>query len=137
MPTRTTYFLTLLLWLITLTPAQAAQLRVAVAQKISEVKIGTSTTAIISDQNGKKIGELQPQQGLTAQSINGGIKIGETQVTQVSVKPQKGGYILSESTGGAPQAILIATGTEVPLVRGRIFIQVVPTGTDVSYAASG
>ncbi len=28
---------------------------------------------------------------------------------------QKGGYILSESTGGAPQAILIATGTEVPL----------------------
>ena len=27
-------------------------------------------------------------------------------------------------------------GVEVPLVRGRIFIQVVPTGTDVSYAAS-
>jgi hypothetical protein len=24
-------------------------------------------------------------------------------------------------------------GNEVPLVRGRIFIQVVPTGTDVTY----
>jgi stage II sporulation protein D len=93
MPIRTSYFLTLFLCLFTIAPAQAAQLRVAVAQKISEVQIGTSTTAVISDENGKKIGELQPQQGLTAQSSNGGIKIGETQVTQVSVKPQQGGYI--------------------------------------------
>ncbi len=87
-------YLTFFLWLlISLAPAQAAQLRVAVAQKISEVKIGTSTTAIISDENGKKIGELQPQQGLTAQSSNGGIKIGETQVTQFFVQPQQDGYI--------------------------------------------
>jgi stage II sporulation protein D len=93
MPTRTNYFFTLLLWLLTFAPAQATQLRVAVTQKIAEVKIGTSTTAIISDENGKKIGELQPQQGLVAQPSNGGIKIGETQVAQVSVKPQKGGYI--------------------------------------------
>jgi stage II sporulation protein D len=93
MLTRTSYFLTLCLCLFTIAPAQATQLRVAVAQKVSEVKIGTSTTAIISDENGKKIGELQPQQGLTAQSSNGGIKIGETQVTQVSVQPQQGGYI--------------------------------------------
>jgi stage II sporulation protein D len=92
MPIRTSH-IALLFWLIALAPAQANQLRVAVAQKISEVKIGTSTTAIISDENGKKIGELQPQQGLVAQSSNGGIKIGETQVIQVSVQPQKGGYI--------------------------------------------
>jgi stage II sporulation protein D len=93
MQTRTSYFFTLILWLITLAPAQATQLRVAVAQKISEVNISTSTTAIVSDENGKKIGELQPQQGLTAQAINGEIKIGGLQVGQAWVQPQKGGYI--------------------------------------------
>jgi stage II sporulation protein D len=82
-----------LLTLLTIAPAQATQLRVAVAQKVAEVKIATSTTAIINDENGKKIGELQPQQGVVAQASNGGIKIGNTQVTQVSVQPQKGGYI--------------------------------------------
>ena len=92
-PIEKTSWLSLCLLFILAAPAQATQLRVAVAQKVSEVKIGTSTTAIISDENGKKIGELQPQQGLTAQSSNGGIKIGETQVTQVSVQPQSGGYI--------------------------------------------
>jgi transketolase len=31
---------------------------------------------------------------------------------------QKGGYVLSEAAGGAPQAILIATGSEVSLALG-------------------
>jgi stage II sporulation protein D len=83
----------LLLWLSTIAPAPANQLRVAVAQKIAEVKIGTSTTAIISDENGKKLGELQPQTGLIAQASNGEIKIGDSQVSQLWVKPQQGGQI--------------------------------------------
>jgi stage II sporulation protein D len=88
-----TGWVALFLWLIAIAPAQATQLRVAVAQKISQLNIGTSTTAIISDENDQKIGELQPQKGLIAQASNGAIKIGDTQVTQLWVKPQQGGYI--------------------------------------------
>ncbi len=88
-----TGWLFLLLWTIAITPAQAHQLRVAVAQKISQVRIGTSTTAIVSDRNGQKLGELQPQQGSIAQISNNEIKFGDLNITELWVKPQQGGYI--------------------------------------------
>ncbi len=88
-----TGWLSLLLWLITIAPAQAHQLRVAVAQKISQVNIGTSTTAIVSDENGQKVGELQPQQGLIAKANNDQIAVGDARMSQLWVKPQQGGYI--------------------------------------------
>ena len=74
-------------------PAQAYQLRVAVAQKVSQLNIGTSTTAIVSDGAGHQLGELQPQKGLIAQSSQAEIKVGNTQVAELWVKPKKGGYI--------------------------------------------
>jgi stage II sporulation protein D len=83
----------LCLWLIAIAPAQAHQLRVAIAQKVPQINLGTSTTAIISDGNGQKIGELQPQTGLVAKVNNDEIEVGDTQVTQLWVKPQQGGYI--------------------------------------------
>ncbi len=80
--------------LLTVAPAQSfQQLRVAVAQKISQLNIGTSTTAIVSDGSGSKLGELQPQQGLVAQARNNEIKVGDTQVAELWVKPRQGGYV--------------------------------------------
>jgi stage II sporulation protein D len=83
----------LLLWSIAIAPAQAYQLRVAVAQKIPQLNIGTSTTAVVSDGNGRKLGELQPQKGLVAQASNDEIKIGNIQIAQLWVQPQSGGYV--------------------------------------------
>jgi stage II sporulation protein D len=90
---RQTGWFSLLLWSIAIAPAQASQLRVAIAQKISQINIGTSTLAIVSDENGRKIGELQPQKGLAAQVSNDEIEFGDTHVAQLWVKPQQGGYI--------------------------------------------
>jgi stage II sporulation protein D len=77
--TQTGWF-ALVLWLTIVAPAQANILRVAIAQKISQVHLGSSTPAIVSDGNGRKIGELQTQQG-------------ENKVAQLWIKPQPGGYI--------------------------------------------
>jgi stage II sporulation protein D len=88
-----TGWFSLLLWLTIVTPAQAHQLRVAVTPKISQVTISTSTPAIVSDSNGRAVGELQPQQGLIAQVKNDKIIVGDAQLTQLWVKPQQGGYI--------------------------------------------
>jgi stage II sporulation protein D len=83
-----------LFFLFTATPAQAfQQLRVAVAQKVPQLNIGTSTTAIVSDGSGAKLGELQPQKGLVAQANNEAIAVGNIQVGELWVKPQQGGYI--------------------------------------------
>lgn len=88
-----TGWLSLALCLLAIAPAKAHQLRVAVAQKISQLNIGTSTTAIVSDGSGAKLGELQPQKGLIAQANNDGITVGNVQVAELWVKPQQGGYI--------------------------------------------
>ncbi len=90
---RQTTWLSLFLLFLAVAPAQAQQLRVAVAQKVAQINIGTSTTAIVSDGSGHKLGELQPQKGLIAEASNEEIKVGNTQVAELWVKPQKGGYI--------------------------------------------
>jgi stage II sporulation protein D len=88
-----TGWLSLCLLFLAVAPAQAHQLRVAVAQKVAQINIGTSTMAIVSDGSGHKLGELQPQKGLVAEASNEEIKVGNTQVAELWVKPQKGGYI--------------------------------------------
>jgi stage II sporulation protein D len=74
-------------------PAQAYQLRVAVAQKVPEVKIGTSTTAIVRDESGKTIGELPPSKGIVAKVNGEKVVVGDSEVSQLTVEPQNGGYI--------------------------------------------
>jgi stage II sporulation protein D len=88
-----TGWLSLCLLFLTVAPATAHQLRVAVAQKVTQLNIGTSTTAVVSDGSGHKLGELQPQKGLVAQASNDEIKVGNTQVAELWVKPQQGGYV--------------------------------------------
>jgi stage II sporulation protein D len=114
-----TGWFSLLMWLISIAlaqAAQAAQLRVAVAQQIAQVNIGTSTTAIVSDENDQKIGELQPQQGLVAQASNGEIKIGDSKVTQLWVKPQQGGYIWIGDRWYRGSVRVISTGKKLLVV---------------------
>jgi stage II sporulation protein D len=86
-------WLSLFLCLMAIAPAQAYQLRVAVVQKMPEIKIGTSTNAIVRDGEGKKIGELLPRKGIVARANNNLVTVGDTQVSQLSVEPQKGGYV--------------------------------------------
>ncbi len=89
-----TGWLTLILWSIAIDPACSQQLRVAIAAKVSQVNLSSSTPAIVSDENGQKLGELQPQQGLIATANNDRIEIGNnSSVTQLWIKPQAGGYI--------------------------------------------
>ncbi len=73
--------------------AQAYQLRVAIAQKIPEVKIGTSTTAIVRDETGKNIGELPPSKGIIAKVKGEKVVVGDSELTQLFVEPQNGGYV--------------------------------------------
>lgn len=83
----------LVLWLMTIAPAQANILRVAIAQKISQVNLASSTPAIVSDGNSRQVSELQPQTSLIVTANNNEIQVGNTKVAQLWIKPQPGGYI--------------------------------------------
>jgi stage II sporulation protein D len=86
-------WLGLCLWMIVIAPAEAYQLRVAVTQKIDQVKIAASTTAIVSDGRGQKLGELAPAQGSIVQANHNEIKFGDIPAAELWVKPQQGGYV--------------------------------------------
>lgn len=88
-----TGWVSLLLWMLASTPAEAHQLRVAVAQKISQIQIATSTTAVVSDGTGKKIGELLPLKGAIARASNNQIRFGDVGVAALWIAPQQGGYV--------------------------------------------
>jgi stage II sporulation protein D len=83
----------LLMWLLVSTPAQAYQLRVAVAKKIPQIQLASSTIATISDGAGRKIGELLPLKGAIAQAENNQIKFGDVRIAELWVTPQPGGYV--------------------------------------------
>ncbi len=83
----------LLMWIVASAPVRAYILRVAVAQNISQINIGSSTKAIVSDENDRQIGELQAQKGFVVRANNDGIEVGNAKATQLWVKPQQGGYI--------------------------------------------
>jgi stage II sporulation protein D len=83
----------LLLWLLAISPAQAERLRVAVAQKVDRVSIAASTLAIVSDESGQKLGDLQPETSLLATATQDEIAVGDGHVQQLWVRPQPGGYV--------------------------------------------
>lgn len=74
-------------------PVLAYILRVAVAQNVSQINIGTSTKAIVSDETDRQVGELQAQKGFVVRASNDRIEVGNVKATQLWVKPQQGGYI--------------------------------------------
>jgi stage II sporulation protein D len=111
-----TGWFTLLLWLIAIAPAQSQQLRVAIAQKISQIQIGTSKLAIVSDENGQKLGELQPQQGLVAKSSNDKIEVSGNYLTKLWVRPQQGGYVWIGDRWYRGSVLAIATQNQLTIV---------------------
>lgn len=110
--TQTGWF-SLVVWLMTMAPAQANVLRVAIAQKISQVNLGTSTPAIVSDGNGRKVGELQPQRGLMVAANHDAIQVGDTKVAQLWIKPQQGGYIWIGDRWYRGSVQVISTGKQL------------------------
>jgi stage II sporulation protein D len=87
------WWLALLVWLVASVPAQAYQLRVAVAKKVSQIELATSTIGIVSDGTGRKIGELMPLKTTLAVADRNEIRFGDIRVGQLWVTPQAGGYM--------------------------------------------
>ena len=87
------WFLTFSIWLALVFPVQALELRVAIKKNVSDVKIGSSTTAIVKDNVGRKIGELNPMAALSAHSEGNKIVLEHLKGKEIIVEPQGNGYV--------------------------------------------
>ncbi|MGB3533204.1 MAG: SpoIID/LytB domain-containing protein [Microcoleaceae cyanobacterium] len=85
---------TVVAWLLIVAPAQAAVLlRIAVEKDLSQVKVGSSTEAVVRDSSGKVLGNLSSQGGFVAEAKSGKVVLDKWKSNQLWIEPSNGGYV--------------------------------------------
>jgi stage II sporulation protein D len=84
----------LLLWLMAIAPAQASVLlRIAIENQVSQVKVGSSTRAIVRDSSGRTLGEIPGMTAYMANSSGSGVALQNWQANQIYIQPTGDGYV--------------------------------------------
>ncbi|AFY59831.1 SpoIID/LytB domain-containing protein [Synechococcus sp. PCC 6312] len=102
-------FLGLITWWLLITPGLALELRVAVQQNLSQVKVASSTPANILDSNGRQIANLQVLQG-TAVLSGSGVSLGRMSGSRLWIEPTQGGLVQVGERWYRGRLELIGTG---------------------------
>lgn len=88
------WWLTMLLWLVAIAPAWAElELRVAVQQDVGEVKVGSSTQAIVRDGAGQVLDQIPAMSAQIVDAEAGRLVLNQKQSSQIWVEPSEGGYV--------------------------------------------
>jgi stage II sporulation protein D len=84
-----------LLWIVMVAPAQASViLRVAIERSVNQVRVGSSTTAIVKDSTGRAVGNLPGMSAFSAQPIpGGGVALNRWQSGFFWIEPQDKGFV--------------------------------------------
>ena len=84
----------ILLWMILMAPAQASViLRVAIERGVNEVKVGSSTTAVVKDSRGRTLGRLPAMNSFQAQAIPGGVALHSWRSGLFWIEPTGKGFV--------------------------------------------
>lgn len=87
-------WLFLVLWLVLITPAQAAtRLRVAIKKDVSQIKVGSSTTALVKDGAGRKLGEIIGMAAFSVQPNHSSVSLEQWKASQLLIEPTENGYV--------------------------------------------
>ena len=114
---KTSWRLGLFLWLLLAIPAQAAvELRVAIEKGANEVKVGSSTPAIVRDGTGKQVGSLTNLDAFAAVPQGKGVAIGNWQASQLIIEPTEGGYVWIDDRWYRGRTRLLRQGTGITAV---------------------
>jgi stage II sporulation protein D len=86
---------TLLLWMVAIAPAHAEQLklRVAIDQDVSQIKIGSSTDATLTDGAGQALAPIPAMNAVMTEAKAGRIAVNQLQTSQACIEPTNGGYV--------------------------------------------
>jgi len=87
-------WLSALLWLLIILPAQAIDLKVAIEKDVDTIKIGSSTNAIVKDASGKQLGKLDPMSALAARLDGDTITLADrVGAGELIIEPENNGYV--------------------------------------------
>lgn len=87
------WWLSFFLWMLFVAPAAALELRVAIQEGVSRMKVGSSTKALVRDAAGQQLGELAPMNAFNAQGGGGSVAIGPWRSQTLWVEPTENGFV--------------------------------------------
>lgn len=88
------WWLGVLLWMFLIVPAQASVImRVAIKRDVKQVKVGSSTAAIVKDGSGRSLGQLPGRQSYIAQAVSGGVALDKWKSALFWIEPQGKGFV--------------------------------------------
>lgn len=89
------WWLSLLVWLAMVAPVRAAiELRVAIQNGASQVRVGSSTIALVRDRAGRVLGQITPESAFDAKPTNNGVILqNQWQADQLWIEPTQSGYV--------------------------------------------
>lgn len=86
--------MSILFWIVLVAPAQASViLRVAIERGVNQVKVGSSTPAVVKDGSGKTLGQLPGMSAYIAQPISGGVALDRWQSGLFWIEPTGKGFV--------------------------------------------
>lgn len=91
-------------------PAVAREIRVGLKEDVATVTIGSSTSAILTDDKNRTLGKLPALQGFDAVAASGGVSLAHTKAWQITVKPQEEGFVYVGDRWYRGQVSLIRSG---------------------------
>lgn len=112
------WWLSIWLWIILIAPAQASTiLRVSIARGVSQVKVGTSTTAVVRDFNtGRTLGQIAAMNAFYAQPSSGGVAVAQMRSRAIWIEPSTGGYVYIGDRWYRGKTLVIPTSTGLTAV---------------------
>lgn len=101
--TRRGLWLSVALWLISVSPAlaEALDLRVAIEENAPQVVVGSSTDAIVRDGSGKQVGTISGGNAFIAKADSGKVAMDRWKAGQLWIEPKNGGYVYITQTPGS------------------------------------
>jgi stage II sporulation protein D len=88
-------WMTLLLWAVTIAPVQAAlEFRVAIEQDVGQVKVGSSTDAVLRDAAGQVLADIPAMNAVVAEAKDGKVAVNQLQTNHLWIEPNsESGYV--------------------------------------------
>jgi stage II sporulation protein D len=111
------WWIGILFWIVLVAPAQASViLRVAIERGVNQVKVGSSTTAIVKDGSGRTLGQLPSMSSYYAQAIPGGVALDRWRSGLFWIEPTAKGFVYIGSRWYRGRTLVIPTDKGVTAV---------------------
>lgn len=109
--------MSLLLWLMTIAPAQAVlELRVAIEEEVDQVSVGSSTNAIVKDSSGRVLAEIPGGYAFDIDAEAGKVVVDQWEAGMVWIEPSDGGYVAIDGNWYRGRAAIVSTGNTLTAI---------------------